>query len=290
MQLVEKERQAAAEADIPYIEVSETLQRLRSAHQQLTWFAPDGMHPGKHLALLNGVLVYEALHGSLPSAKPLVVNAPVYGAASGLTETLRSADAPPPQSDTPLEIRYSGATIEKLINSLQAKDCVPDRENLLSLDLSDFDQNLNGGWRKISADPGCTLAAADLILEYRTRKEVGGTTLIFHEAQLRAKAGQHDRAIPLFRDSMKDPGDDHFGWNHYVEATIAFLERDRERLLESRDALAGLEKPEGFRAVDQDGNEMEIPWPPNLHIVERFIGCFDRPYSEAYGGCKSQSE
>jgi len=34
----------------------------------LTWFADDGQHPGKHLALLNAMLVHEAVFGSLPDS------------------------------------------------------------------------------------------------------------------------------------------------------------------------------------------------------------------------------
>lgn len=117
--LVEKESQAAADADIPYIEVSDRLQYLRGVHPQLTWFAPDGMHPGKDLALLNALRVYQAIRGSLPEEGPLSVKAPIYGSTSGLTETLRVSDAPPPLPDTPLEVYYSSETMGKLLDSLQ---------------------------------------------------------------------------------------------------------------------------------------------------------------------------
>lgn len=119
-QLVEEEADAAAEAGIPYIEVSEQLQRLRSAQPQLTWYAPDGMHPGKDLALLNALLVYQALHGSLPAAEPLAVRAPIYGSTSGLKETMRASNAPAPLPDTPLEVRYPSDTMEKLLSVLAA--------------------------------------------------------------------------------------------------------------------------------------------------------------------------
>lgn len=116
--LIEAESAAAAEVGVPYIEVSEKLRRLRSAAPELTWFAPDGVHPGKELALLNAILVYQALHGSLPSPEPLTVMAPIYGSRSGLTETLRQADAPPPLSETPMEVRYSSATLKKLLGAV----------------------------------------------------------------------------------------------------------------------------------------------------------------------------
>jgi hypothetical protein len=163
-------------------------------------------------------------------------------------------------------------------------DCVgEDRERLLSLDLAAFDQDLNGGWRRIASMPYCAEDAADLIEAYRNRRDAEDITLIFHEGQLRARAGQTDRAIALFERCRKDPERDAIGWNHYVDATIAFLKQNRQALLRSRDALAALEKPSDFRPVDQDGNPVDISWPPNLQVVDGFLTCFDRPYSEAYG-------
>lgn len=113
--LITEEASAAAEAGIPYIEVSEKLQRLRTTAPELTWFADDGVHPGKDLALLNAVLIHKALRGSLPSPGPLAVIAPIYGSTSGLTETLRQADAPPPLATTPGEVHYSSDTVGKLL-------------------------------------------------------------------------------------------------------------------------------------------------------------------------------
>ena len=119
--LIQEESSAAAEAGIPYIEVSEKLQQLRSSAPELRWFAPDGSHPGKDLALLNAVLVYKALRGSLPRPRPLTVMAPIYGSTSGLTETLRQSDAPPPLPDTPGEVRYSSETLRTLLDTVSSE-------------------------------------------------------------------------------------------------------------------------------------------------------------------------
>ena len=116
--LIQGESSAAAEAGIPYIEISEKLQHLRDTAPELTWFAADGMHPGKDLALLNAVLVHKALRGSLPRLGPLTVTAPIYGSTSGLTETLRQADAPPPLPDTPNKVHYSPDTLKKLLDTV----------------------------------------------------------------------------------------------------------------------------------------------------------------------------
>ena len=116
--LIEAELSAASEAGISYIEVCEKLRQLRNTAPELTWFASDSMHPGKDLALLNAILVYEALHGSLPKPLPFTVNAPIYGSTSGLKPTLRQADAPPPLPATPRELYYSSDTLGKLLAHL----------------------------------------------------------------------------------------------------------------------------------------------------------------------------
>lgn len=116
--LVEAESSAASEAGISYSEVSEKLQRLMEAAPELTWFADGGAHPGKHLALLNAILVHEAVLGSLPDPGPLVVSAPIYGSNTGLDATLRQAQAPPPRADTPSEIRYSSEAVSKTLATL----------------------------------------------------------------------------------------------------------------------------------------------------------------------------
>lgn len=116
--LIAAESSAAAEAGIPYIEVSNKLQQLRNSAPDLTWHAPDGVHPGKHLALLNAILVHEVLLGSLPRPEAVTVKAPIYGSNSGLTEVLRQADAPPPRKDTPTEVRYSSDAMRELIEAV----------------------------------------------------------------------------------------------------------------------------------------------------------------------------
>lgn len=118
--LVEKEAAAAEEAGILYVEVSEKLQQLRSVAPELTWFATDGMHPGKDLALLNAMLVHKALHGSVPRPNPLTVAAPIYGTTSGLTDALRQSGDTPPLPDTPREVRYTSDTLEKLLSVISS--------------------------------------------------------------------------------------------------------------------------------------------------------------------------
>jgi hypothetical protein len=113
--LVEAESAAAADAGIPYLDVSENLRQLRSAEPGLAWFYTDGIHPGKDLVLLDAILVYRQLTGSDPEAKDFIVDAPIYTSDSGLAADLRPADAPPPKADTPRGASYAAATIGRLL-------------------------------------------------------------------------------------------------------------------------------------------------------------------------------
>lgn len=118
-ELVDAEAAAAQAVGIPYVEISQTLQALRSQAPDLSWFAADGMHPGPHLALLNAVRVHQTLHHTLPAPAALTVTAPIYDVRSGLTETLRPADAPPPLPDTPLQTNHPAATLARLLDAIR---------------------------------------------------------------------------------------------------------------------------------------------------------------------------
>ena len=120
--LVEAETAASKAAGIGYAEVSETLRHLTGAEPELAWFAADGMHPGRHLTLLNAIVIYQALRGELPAAGPLAVNAPIYAEDSGLEATLRAADAPPPNGDTAVGIEYSPTTLARILQNLTKKN------------------------------------------------------------------------------------------------------------------------------------------------------------------------
>ncbi len=164
--------------------------------------------------------------------------------------------------------------------------CDVDRDAMLGLDFDAFDQTFGSGWRLLAEEDGCSLAAADLIRAYIDKHQPEQRIITFHEAQMRAKGGETGRAIPLFRET-RDPDDRNtaFGWNEYVDATIAFLEQDRGALEAARDRLAAIPKPANFSAVDRQGNPVEIQWPPNMNVVDGFLACFDETYAIAYSEC-----
>ena len=174
-----------------------------------------------------------------------------------------------------------------------ATSCAVDRDALLALDEQHFDQDLsNGGsgWRALARKPECQLAAADLLRDYRAAHNTQSGILFWHEGQLRAMAGDYLAAIPLLEKSRKPVGEDQAGWNDYVDATVAFLKKDRQALDAARSQLAeakpdaDTEIKDGFiEAHMADGRVARLAWPPNLDVVDGLRRCFDKPYAAAYG-------
>lgn len=173
------------------------------------------------------------------------------------------------------------------------KSCVYDRARLLALGENQFDQNLSGGWRTLSSTPGCELAAADLLHDYREAHHRESGLLYWHEAQVRALAGQYKEAIALMEHARMPAGADKAGWNPYVDATIAFLRKDRTALEQARVRLAAVPPPpkgtdippiiDGYMEVKfADGTTRKIRWPPNIDVVEGLQNCFDMSYVDAY--------
>lgn len=170
--------------------------------------------------------------------------------------------------------------------------CAHDRARLLALDENSFDQDFSGGWRSI-ADKGdeCELVAADLLRDYRRLHKNDSTMLLWHEGQMRAFAGQYAQAIELMQRSRGPGEEDKGGWKAYVDATVAFLGRDRAALETARQRLAALAPPSEEKLVIKDGYfELKTPdgqtvkmrWPPNIDVVEGLQNCFDQPYKTAY--------
>lgn len=163
---------------------------------------------------------------------------------------------------------------------------------MLALPLHEFDQT-PAGWRSLDAE-GCEAVGADAIARYRVvnHEALAGEdlgTLIWHEGQLRAAAGQTEAAIALMLEGRDRESE---GDRLYADATIAFLRHDREALLAARERLLALPQPEWFAAAVERYKitypDHPLPtWPLNRDKVEGFIACFDRPYREAYG-CDAQ--
>ena len=183
-------------------------------------------------------------------------------------------------------------------SAIHASDrCYYNKEALLALDEHAFDQDLSGqggGWRAIASIPGCELAAADLLAAYQAKHPGSNSILAWHEGQMRASAGQYERAIPLLESARKPTDQDNAGWNYYVDASVAFLRRDKPALLAAHKLLSAVPYPEnvgmpplkdGFiEFTTQPGQpSLKMRWPPNVDVVAGLIACFDKSYAEAYG-------
>jgi len=178
-----------------------------------------------------------------------------------------------------------------------AANCEHDRARLLSLGEREFDQDHGGGWRTLAAQPGCELVAADLLRDYRQAHRNEAGILYWHEGQLRAFGGQYEQAAAVMEKSRERASEDAFGWNPYVDATVAFLRRDRTALERAHKALLAVAPPPGenvkdgvFEASMADGSKQKLRWPPNIDVVEGLLHCFERSYRDAYAqACRPQA-
>ncbi|GGY20208.1 hypothetical protein GCM10008098_10850 [Rhodanobacter panaciterrae] len=76
--LVNEESQAARTVTVPYVAVSDRLQRGLTTSPKKSWLYADDMHPGPDLVLLESVLLYRQLFGALPATQAFSVHAPMY--------------------------------------------------------------------------------------------------------------------------------------------------------------------------------------------------------------------
>lgn len=164
-----------------------------------------------------------------------------------------------------------------------AMRCAFDQAAMLALDRIAFDQDPERGWRILERRQ-CLAEAADLIRDWRTANAPEDGVLSWHEGQIRADLGQDDAAIRLFQAAKRPKEiDAKWGWNHYVEATIAFVRRDRAAFMKSRSALASLPRPaELSRTVGPDGKPRTVSWPMNLNVLDDLLRCWGKTYRVAY--------
>ncbi|MBO9697196.1 MAG: hypothetical protein J7499_13445 [Sphingopyxis sp.] len=161
--------------------------------------------------------------------------------------------------------------------------CSHDFQAMLRLDRNAFDQDMIGGWRSLAAS-GCELEAAELIRKWREAHLAEDPTLHWHEGQMRANVGQYEEAIVLFEASLDPASRQRWGWNLYVDGSIAFLKGDLEALRLARERLAVLPAPPELKKLkDVHGNPATVRWPMNLHILDAFIRCWGQSYKAAYG-------
>lgn len=123
----------------------------------------------------------------------------------------------------------------------------PPAETYLSLDSNSFDQTRGKGWREFD-DAGCSRVAAEMILEY-IRFHGHNGNMAFHAGQLFVETGDFERARPWFVKSLRRESTGTFKWNAFVEAYIAYIDRDRARLQAARDEIASEGEVRGNRSI-----------------------------------------
>ena len=147
----------------------------------------------------------------------------------------------------------------------------------MSLPYDSFDQTEGSGWRALERR-GCTAEAAILIQRYLISRDSQSRILRWHLAQMYAFSGDASKAIQAATASL-NPDEarqfPEFHWNDYVNATIAFLQRDRPSFDAAKEKLRKATK---IDPINQ----------PNLSILEKLEACFQKPYKDAYD-CKTES-
>ena len=170
--------------------------------------------------------------------------------------------------------------------------CPYDEEAFLALGIDSFDQNRDKGWRRLASRSECRAEAANLIEVYRRYVESRLTSLYWHEGQLRAELGQTELAISALEKARHVNNLD--GWNYYVDATVAFLRQQKPALLKARANLAAVPVPKNYKSIGLDGKLITgrpQGWPYNLDVVDGFINCFGKAYSEAYSlNCRAEGK
>ena len=139
-------------------------------------------------------------------------------------------------------------------------------EPMLSLDPWSFDQT-RAGWRMLPPDQQGTMLKS-YISNYVANgkfnentptgsKQISPSILIWHLGQVLAMEGKYPEAVEWMRKS-KEPDDQE--WNDYVDATIAFIMKDRKAF---------------DRAAATPGNN-------NADSIERLKNSWGQHYRDAY--------
>lgn len=163
-----------------------------------------------------------------------------------------------------ISMAASSAALPSDCSALYEKHLASDME----LSWQQFDQTEGSGFR-VLAQAGCNREAADLIEAYVEHQDRMRYTLDWHLAQMRAEAGETAAAIIAAKRALRadEAADAPFKWNDYVNAVIAFLEKNRAEFDRHTAVLAAHD--------EQQGNAM------NLKFLRLLEAGFDGSYRDA---------
>lgn len=155
------------------------------------------------------------------------------------------------------------------VSLAQTSISTEERQRLMSLDFEAFDQDMNGGWRTYGNQLEFELAAG-LIEEYMTLhpkiEDDQLSVMKWHAGQMYALADKNEKAISFMEASKKE--EDVMSWNTYVDATIAFLKKDKQLLAEKREEL-------------EKNSVMPAASDKNLILIKKLEANIDKSYLEA---------
>ncbi|MCL5031333.1 MAG: hypothetical protein M1480_20205 [Bacteroidetes bacterium] len=140
------------------------------------------------------------------------------------------------------------------------------------MDFDTFDQS-DKGWRHIRFLDNYQ-EAADIIIYYIDNKkelnEYQKMVLNHHAGQMLASNNNYFEALKHFKKALYSVPESNkqIKWNAYVNATIAFLDKDMPKLLKYKKELETPPPVDGYY--------------PNLPFVNSFIINFNKTYKEAY--------
>ncbi len=137
----------------------------------------------------------------------------------------------------------------------------------LALSYDRFDQSEGSGFRALAMQR-CFAQAERLILAYLPTHADHASALWWHAAQMAASAGDYPRASAdarHARDTAPPRRGDPLMWDDYLQASIAFFDRDKLtlRLMRDRIAASGM----GFQ-----GNRL------NVNLLDTMLDEFDADY------------
>ena len=143
-------------------------------------------------------------------------------------------------------------------------------DSLMGLSFDEFDQNMEGGWR-LYANRMDFDSATQLIKLYLDKhpdlKSNEREVMSFHCGQMLALMDKNLDAIP-YMEASKKKNEDVMQWNIYVDATIAFLKKDKEAF------SLKIKELEEKSIMPEDQNR-------NLMLLKRLEESFDKTYADA---------
>lgn len=143
-------------------------------------------------------------------------------------------------------------------------------DSLMKLSFDEFDQDMEGGWRYYSNKEDFETATVLIKLYLKKHPEIEVSkrgVMSFHCGQMLALLDKNEEAIP-YMEASKKKEKDVMNWDVYVDATVAFLKKDREAFDKKKSEL----KEKSVFPPDQNRN---------LIFLNKLETNFDKTYLEA---------